>query len=290
MSYTPLNTLVFQAAFQGALAGMGAGGLANGLAPTSLASFSSVASDALQYAEEVDTLWAGASASSTEVAGIQAASQIALENRTPNQAITAAALVNLATSAIAMVQEGDAVLAAAGITPAQSGSNIQFGNNLTPTAPTIDGTVRFVMAATAIAKKSGIFRVSASLALLGVTAGDTWEAEVLTQTEASAFTLTNASQAGPGTTGGAYISSAAAGIGVTGGPFGQITQSISSNQTNPTGASTAYWSWSGPVMNANSGLVFVPFPVGNHVLALIGLAISAGALTALSGNVSLEEI
>jgi hypothetical protein len=87
-----------------------------------------------------------------------------------------------------------------------------------------------------------------------------------------------------------YASDAAAGIGITGGPFSQFTQWISASQTVPTGGNSADLSWSGLMMNANSGVVEAPFPRGDNMLLEVSISISAGALSLVSCSVSLEEI
>src|ERR1700722_390881 len=287
--YTPINVAIFGAAFAGAYAGMTGTGLASGLANPVVGTYSGITADAYAYAQEVDTIWNNVNNTPVDIQGIQAASIVAFNNRTPHNTVIPGGFLGVASAVVNLVQAGDNTLAGGGTSA--GGANRAFQALFTPTTPTIDGTSRIIALATLTASKSGIFRASANVSLLGITPTDTYEIFIGTQQQAPAFVFTNATKVGPGSNGGGvYASDAAGGIGVTGGPFNALTQWISATQTVPTGGNSNDQGWSGLVMNAVSGVVETPFPRGDNVLLSLSLSVSSGGLSLVSCSVSFEEL
>jgi hypothetical protein len=166
-----------------------------------------------------------------------------------------------------------------------------------PTAPTAASSL-FVGAAKVTCRGSGIFLASVNYMCTGMTATDTNDTQVSTQTAAN-LAITNATIAGPGTasasTGtanGAYVSSAAAGILVTGGPLGSLIQYDSGSQVLGTAATTLVFAWSGIIQNSisSTGATTTPFTVGNDVILLCGVNRSAATQVFAGFQISLVEL
>lgn len=187
---------------------------------------------------------------------------------------------------------------------AQAGNALQnraytTGFATAPTAPTA-GSSLFVGACKLTAKKSGIFLASVSYACTGMTATDTIDTTITTQEEGAGLAITNAVPAGPGTVGaglgtvcGAYVSTAAAGILVTGGPFNSVTQFDTGAQVLPTAGTTYQFNWTGVIYNgvaATTPAGIVPFPVGNDVVLLCGVNRSAATQVFAGFAMSLLEL
>lgn len=163
MSYTPININIFQAAFAGALAGMAASNAANAAASAALSTYTTPASAALAFAEEADQIWNSTSNTSGDVAAIQLAAVSAFQQRTPNTIFTAAQMANTAGAIIAAVKEGDAVLAAAGVTPSTGGGGNYAQLVNAPLHSQTAGGNNAVIAAVAIqCQGSGIIRADVS--------------------------------------------------------------------------------------------------------------------------------
>lgn len=171
------------------------------------------------------------------------------------------------------------------------------GSATQPTAPTAASPL-FVMAAKLTARVSGIFRVAVYVASGGLTAADTWDIQVSTQTAAN-LAITNATLVGPGTAGlgtgtaaGAYVSSAAAGILVTGGPLGSLLQADSGTTIVDATSVSFVFTWAGIVHNSIAATVPTPFTIGNDVIVLVAINRSAHTQTFPTGGTSIafEEL
>lgn len=118
--YTPNNVNVFLAAYSGALAGFAASPLGNNLGSVAPHAYINPAQVALAYAESFDTQWGVATATQLDVLSIQACCLQALANRNPDDDADAFIPANwngICQSIIALVQEGDTIVAAQGIIP-----------------------------------------------------------------------------------------------------------------------------------------------------------------------------
>ena len=161
------------------------------------------------------------------------------------------------------------------------------------------GSPIFVAAAKLTARASGIFLATASMAGFGMTATDTIDVEVTTQTRvaSSGIALTSATQTGPGSpnlasvgsAAGGYILSAVGGILVTGGPFGSQAQGGSATHVLGTAETTFSWGWANLIQNGPA-TVFTPFPRGNDVVLLMSVNRSAANMSLTNLCLSLIEL
>ena len=169
------------------------------------------------------------------------------------------------------------------------------------TAPTgVTNAMSLIIGAALLnVRGSGIFRAGVTLALTGITATDTTTLSVQTLTTAPAtMTLATATKVGFGTgsasttTGnGLYVSSAAAGIVVTGGA-GSVTQFTTGSQVAGTAATTVDLAWTGMFGNSIAAPgAEVPFTAGNQILLTVTLLATHSATVVYSGfSLFLEEL
>ena len=165
-------------------------------------------------------------------------------------------------------------------------------NSYPPTAPTA-GASLIIAAILLTVEESGIFEAGFTVSANGFTAADTVDFTVAVQTVASGMTLANATKAGPpGTTArGAFTSSAAAGIVVSGGAAAVPLADSGVRIIDATDVGINY-SWSGIIQNSNSDLVETPFPAGNQVLLTLSMNRSAhtNTFSGLSGYLSEKAV
>lgn len=171
-----------------------------------------------------------------------------------------------------------------------------FGSATTPTAPTAASPL-FVAGAKVTCRGSGIFLANVYIASGGMTAADTFDIQISTQTAAN-IVITQFTQVGPGTAGGtgtpngAYVSSAAGGILVTGGPLGSKLQADSGTTIVDATSVSFFYQFSAILMNSITATTETGFTVGNDVLLLAAINRSAHTQTFPTGGVgiSLEEL
>jgi hypothetical protein len=148
------------------------------------------------------------------------------------------------------------------------------------------------------ARVSGLFAVSVAFAYSGATAAASSTLAITTQTSAGAITLGNATAVGapngtnPMTAGsapGVFVASAAAGVTVSAGGGGIVTQSTEVF-TSPTAGTTGLYSWSGLIHNAVATGAFVPFTIGNFVAILFNLNAGTSNWSITSLSVQAQEL
>lgn len=136
-------------------------------------------------------------------------------------------------------------------------ANIQSAN---PTAVTAGMTLNYA-AVLLQAQSSGLFLVNVAWQYTNATAAVSNTIGMTTQTNAAPIALTNTTVAG-----GGFISSAAGGILVTGGPFNSFSATALSF-TTATGQTTGLYSWSGIAQTVGPAA----FPKGNFCAFLFNV-------------------
>jgi hypothetical protein len=169
------------------------------------------------------------------------------------------------------------------------GSRVYATGAAPPTAPTAGGANIIVAAMTQIAKQSGVFLVSISMPFTGATAADTIDFRVTTQTKATPIAFTNDQLVGQGlsASANAFVSTAAGGILVTGGPFSSVTQYDSGAQVQPTGATTGILQFNGIINAVATSIPFAGFPIGNSVAVLFDVSFGAHTLALAADGVTM---
>ncbi len=131
MSYTPINSPIYLAAYAGALAGMGAC-----VQPINNVSNPSILADV--FSQAVDQAWNSASNTALDLASMRESCEAAWENRSPFKtpdATTVGAYAGIATEIVALVRAGTAKVQAEGIDPnAGGGSGV---TSVSGTAPIV---------------------------------------------------------------------------------------------------------------------------------------------------------
>jgi hypothetical protein len=299
--YTPLNGYIFNAAFAGAMAGMCGQGMGSSQAPNTAASYAVMANAASAFAQSYDTNRGADSTTDLEVRQTEFMCQVAWSARNPTLATapnTPATWTGLSADILAAVNEGltvlSALLPAAYFSPELLPTNYAFCNGATslPIAPTAAMNL-CIGAALVNATANTYFRGYCKVSAGGFTAGDTVDFSVQTQTSATAITLGNATKAGPGTgTGGAFVSSAAAGITVTAGGGGTVVQNDDGVRIIDATDLGYTYEWSNIFDNSTANTVYGSgvFTSGNSVLLQVMENRSAHTNTFSGFSIGLEQL
>jgi len=174
------------------------------------------------------------------------------------------------------------------------------------TAPTgVTNAMNLVLGACNIkALESGLFLASFTLAMTGVTATDTANVTVTTQTSSTAISFGGATKItgsnlfgnlfpypSPAAAYGMWVSGAAGGITFATGGGGSITQFTTGAQVAGTAATTQEFSWYGLVANSVSNVLGNPFPIGNDVALLVSLNATHSATVTYAGfSMFIQEV
>lgn len=301
MAYTPLNVLVYSAAFSGAMAAICEPAGAAVLDPVT-GDYAAQASIAAAWAQAVDTAWTNSPANSYDTDAIKFMSLefFGGHGTGPLSPIgTLATQSNwtvFAVACVAAVRQGDTNFASQGITPPGNGnSNRAEGSGTATTAG--QATITVVAAMKLIAKSSGIFKAGFSLSW-ALAAADVATMTVKVFTDAVAgtpLTLANAGSIGFGSSGvaqpgniavatnGAFTANAGAGIVPAGASAGFTTHTTSFTQG--TGATGALFDWDGVVgLALPTALAENPIAIGTSCLITLSLTNSVAARA--TGNIS----
>lgn len=301
MAYVPKNINVFASAFAGAMAGAG---VPNGafIVDPSAGDYAGVAGVAQAFAQAVDTAWGNVTPANIydQNCLTDAAQALFSRGAFPVTAATQTQTnwTTAATALVAMVQEGDAVMAGQGVNPgAGSGSNRAYGAGGATTAAA--ATITVIAAAKLIAKGSGLFKAWASMSWAALAAADvgTFTVKVFTDAVAGTpLTLGNVGAIGFGSNGfaqpgqvavnnnGPFTSNAGAGITITGANAGytEDTKAV----TEGTAAVGAMFAWENVIgVAAAAAGAETPIPVGQTCLVTLSITNSVAARA--TGNISI---
>jgi hypothetical protein len=175
------------------------------------------------------------------------------------------------------------------------GSNLALDNRAyvsggatVPASPTAGGSHIIIAAIPTVPKASGVYHLAVSIPYTGATAADTVDFRITSQTQAGAIPLTGGTPVGVSANAAMQVSTAAAGMAVTGGPFGSVVQYDTLAQVQATGGTTGLLEYSGICTNIAGSTPFTPFTVGFNVVFLLDLTFGAHTMTFNSAGISIE--